>query len=224
MIVLANTKGGVGKSTLAVHLAVWLYEQGFPTALLDTDRQRSSSLWVSEAEPGITVRTADTPEQCLTEARDLLDYHDFVIGDGQAALDDLSRTMLVLADVALLPITPSILDIRSVQQATGILRIAQQLNGGRPEGRLVLNRMKTRDRISQELMKTSPELGVSVGATHVRDLQAFRDSAQQGTVVMRMGKKGTEATFDICCLFDALFRNEIEKRRERHGTGEDGRA
>ena len=76
--------------------------------------------------------------------------------------------------------------------------------------------MKTRDRISQELMKTSPELGVSVGATHVRDLQAFRDSAQQGTVVMRMGKKGTEATFDICCLFEMLFHEEIEKRRARH--------
>ena len=53
MIVCANSKGGVGKSTLATHLAVWLFDQGFQTALLDTDKQRSSSQWIAEAEPQI---------------------------------------------------------------------------------------------------------------------------------------------------------------------------
>jgi hypothetical protein len=44
---LANEKGGVGKSTLAVHLAVWSYDRGMRVALLDTDKQRSSSLWLT---------------------------------------------------------------------------------------------------------------------------------------------------------------------------------
>lgn len=204
MICLANTKGGVGKSTIAVHLAVWLFDQGFKTALIDADKQRSSSQWVSEAEAGITVRVCDTPDSCLAEAKELALSHDFIVGDGPGGLDDLSRTMLLLSDLALLPISPSILDLRSVQQATGILRFAQQINGGRPDGRLILNKMRTRDTISRELQAAAPGLGVGVAATVIRDLQAYRDAAQQGTVVTRMGRKGAQASEEIARLFAEL--------------------
>jgi chromosome partitioning protein len=151
MIVFANTKGGVGKSTLATHLAVWLHDSGYKTGLLDTDKQRSSSQWIAEAESEITLAVADTPENCATAAQELKESCDFVVGDGPGGLDDVSRTLLILADLAVFPISPSILDLRSVQQATGILRYAQGINRGRPDGRLVLNKMRTRDKISQEL-------------------------------------------------------------------------
>src|SRR5215470_15943874 len=98
-IVFANTKGGVGKSTLAVHLAVWLHDKGAAVALLDTDKQRSSSQWIAEAEPRVTVRTAATPEECLSEVQKLARSHDFVVGDGPGGLDDVSRTLLILADL-----------------------------------------------------------------------------------------------------------------------------
>lgn len=206
MIVLANTKGGVGKSTIASHLAVWLHDQGLKTALLDADKQHSSSEWVREAESGITVRTADTPDSCLAEVQALLQSHDCVVGDGPGGLDDLSRAMLLMANLALLPISPSVLDLRSVQQATSILRFAQQINGGRPEGRLILNKMRTRDTISRELKLAAPELGVGVASTVIRDLQAYRDAAQQGTVVTRMGKKAVQAATEISQLFQELMQ------------------
>jgi chromosome partitioning protein len=209
MICLANTKGGVGKSTIAVHLAVWLHDQGFKTALLDADKQRSSSEWVAEAESGITVRVCDTPDSCLSEAQGLAQTHDFVVGDGPGGLDDLSRAMLLLSDLALLPISPSILDLRSVQQATGILRFAQQINGGRPDGRLILNKMRTRDTISRELQAAAPGLGVGVANTVIRDLQAYRDAAQQGTAVTRMGRKGAQAAEEIARLFAELVPQAV---------------
>ena len=101
----ANTKGGVGKSTLAVHLATWFHDQGFKTALIDADAQRSSSQWIAEVESGITVVTTGSPDECLQKAQELLQSHDMVVGDGPGGLDDLSRTMLLLADLALLPIS-----------------------------------------------------------------------------------------------------------------------
>ena len=204
LIVLANTKGGVGKSTLAVHLAVWLHDRGYKTALLDADRQKSSSVWVAEAEPAITVAVSDSPDGCLSEVRGLTTTHDVVVGDGPGGLDDLSRTMLLLADLALLPISPSVLDLRSVQQATAILRYAQGINGGKPEGRLILNKMRTRDTISKELKNAAPTLGVQCANHVVRDLQAYRDAAQQGTVVTRLGRKAAQASNDISALFHEL--------------------
>ncbi|MFM7863010.1 MAG: hypothetical protein ACKPHU_02270, partial [Planctomycetaceae bacterium] len=98
----------------------------------------------------------------MTAVRQLQQDHAFVIGDGQASLDDLGRTLLLMADLAVLPVTPSILDVRSVQQATGVLRYAQELNRGGPEGRLLLNRMRRRDVISREVTAAMPGLGLQL--------------------------------------------------------------
>src|SRR5436309_14681771 len=63
IIVVANSKGGVGKSTLAVHLAAWLHEQGHSVTLADCDMQHSSSEWAKEAIPDVkSVRLADADE------------------------------------------------------------------------------------------------------------------------------------------------------------------
>ena len=214
MIVCANSKGGVGKSTLATHLAVWLFDQGFQTALLDTDKQRSSSQWIAEVEPEISVRVADTPEVCLLNAQELITSHDFVVGDAPGGLEDLSRTLLILADLAVFPISPSILDVRSVAGATAVLRYAQGINGGKPDGRLVLNKMKTRDTISHELRDNAPKLGLQVATNVIRDLQAYRDAAQQGTVVGRVGRKGAQAAADMDALFTELLGNTIAVKRQ----------
>ena len=211
MVVLANTKGGVGKSTLASHLALWAHDLGIQTALIDTDKQRSSSQWISEAEPGITVRIATTPEECLKEAQELRLSHDLIVGDGPAGLDDVSRTLLILADLAILPLTPSILDLRSVQQATDVLKFAQGINGGRPEGRIVLNRVKTRDSISKELVEAAKTLGVKVASTVIRDLQAYRDAAGQATSVSRLGKKGKSAAEEVDALFRELLGSKLKE-------------
>lgn len=219
MVVFTNTKGGVGKSTLAVHLAVWLFDQGLRVAVLDCDKQQSSSHWIREAEPQVTVRVADTPENILAEARGLLKSHDFVVGDGPAGLDDLSRTLLILADLAVLPISPSVLDLRSVSQATQVLRYAQELNHGRPAGRLVLNKMKTRGRISREIRDAAPALGVAVAHHSVRLLEVFVDAAQQGTVVTRMNNDLQGAACDINLLFAELLQAEIAQRRLRPHPG-----
>lgn len=205
MIVFANSKGGVGKSTLAVHLSVWLHDRGFKTALLDADKQRSSSVWISEAEPKITVRTAATAEECALNAQELLQSHDFVVGDAPGGLEDLSRTLLILGDLAVFPISPSILDVRSVVTATEVLRYAQTIRGGKPKGVLVLNKMKSRGRISRQLREEAPKLGLKVAAGVVRNLEIYCDAPQQGTVVTRLLHKPSQAARELDALFLELI-------------------
>jgi chromosome partitioning protein len=222
-IAVVNEKGGVGKSTLAVHLATWLFDRGAKVALLDCDKQRSSSQWIAEVEPQITVAVIETPENLASEAQGLRQSHDFLIGDGPAGLADISRTLLLLADLAIFPISPSILDLRSVAQATSVLKYAHSINAGRPEGRLVLNRMRTRDTISRELRNAAPNLGLTVANSVVRDLQVYRDAAQQGTVVTRMGSRGRDAAKEVSQLFVELLTDKLAfLDRESKTTSEEG--
>jgi len=209
-IAVVNEKGGVGKSTLAVHLATWLFDRGAKVALIDCDKQRSSSQWMAECEPKVTIAVTDTPEILASEAQGLRESHDFVVGDGPAGLADVSRTLLLLADLAIFPISPSILDLRSVAQATAVLKYAHSINNGRPEGRLVLNRMRTRDTISRELRKAAPSLSLTVANSVIRDLQAYRDAAQQGTVVTRMGSRRHNASQEVAQLFVELLTDKLK--------------
>lgn len=209
LIAFANSKGGVGKSTLAVHLAVWLYDHGENVALLDVDKQRSSSTWAAEAEPNLTVRTAATHDEVASTVQELTKTHEFVVADAPGGLEELSRTVLILADLAVFPVLPSILDLRSVSEATKLLKFAQNINGGRPEGRLVLNRLRKRDRISRELTEAAPALGLTVARTTIRDLQAYRNAAQQGTVVARMGSREKDAAAELTQLFVELMTDKL---------------
>lgn len=215
MIVFTNTKGGVGKSTLASHLAVHLHDSGASVALLDADEQRSSSQWVAEAEPGIDVQLATTPESIVEAASELTAKYDYVIADAPGRIEDESRTLMLLADLAVFPVTPSILDLRSVAQAVEVLKYARTINKGRPDALLVLNRVKPRETISRELQAAAPSLGLSVCKTAIRDLQAFRNAAQQGTVVTRMGSTAKPAARDLESLFsEILFFKEQKVANE----------
>src|SRR3984885_1172405 len=82
IIVVANSKGGVGKSTLAVHLTAWLHEQGHSVTLADCDTQHSSSDWANEAVPTVkSVRLAD-PNEILDRLPVLGQQTDYVVADG----------------------------------------------------------------------------------------------------------------------------------------------
>jgi Mrp family chromosome partitioning ATPase len=71
MIVMTNTKGGVGMSTLAAHLAIWLFDQGRKAALLDTDKQATAAGWIERAEKGITIAKATSVDAIRREWKKL---------------------------------------------------------------------------------------------------------------------------------------------------------
>ncbi|MFN9289835.1 MAG: hypothetical protein ACK6EB_17335, partial [Planctomyces sp.] len=109
-----------------------------------------------------------------------------------------------------------------MQQATGVLRYAQELNRGGPEGRLLLNRMRRRDVISREVTAAMPGLGLQLCATQIRDLQAFRDAAQQGTVVTRMGRRGENASADVQRAFAELMSDSLHPSSTRQHQNSSG--
>lgn len=209
VILFSNTKGGVGKSTLAAHLVLYLFDRGCRVALVDADKQGSSAQWIAEAEASIPIRRVQVPEAAVEAVIQLRETHEYVVCDSPGDDNDVPRTLMLLAELAVFPVGPSILDLRSVAVAAALLKYARQINGGRPEGRLLLNKVRKRDRISESLPEAADQLGVPMLRSRVRDLEAFRDAAQQATSAARMKRVRGDAKQDI----EALCREIVEVAR-----------
>ena len=108
IISLVNSKGGVGKSTLAGNLAGWLASHGRSVILADCDTQQSSSEWITEALPDIQVVCLANADAVLDELPSLAQEADFVIADGPGSQTETSRALLMWADLAILPCKASV--------------------------------------------------------------------------------------------------------------------
>ena len=204
IVALVNSKGGVGKSTVAVHLAVWLFEQGKKVALIDSDVQSASSLWLSEAAPEAKIFRLQTPDDVLDQVPKIQEDYEYVIADGPAGLSEVTRTIFFVADLTLLPCGPSVLDLRAVSDAIRVLHQVQRIRKGPPRAVLVPNKLQVQYRLSQELLETAKNLEIPT-SSGLRLRQAYADAAGQGTVVWRMGSKSAqEAAFEIQELFKEI--------------------
>jgi len=217
IVALTNSKGGVGKSTLAVHLAGWRQERGQRIALVDADVQGASSVWVQEAVSEIRVFRLQTPDEILDQVPGIASEFDHLVMDGPAGLSEVTRAMLLVADLALLPCGPSVLDVRAAHEAIRVVKQAQQIRHGLPHAVLVPNKLQVQYRLSRELLETIQSLHVA-SCAGLRLRQAYADAAGQGTVVWRLGPRGAAAACEIQTLFEELFTNESEQANDEPGA------
>lgn len=204
IVTAANQKGGVGKSTIAVHLVSWFREKGVDTALVDADVQGSSSEWANEVDPGTPIYRFHTADEILDEVKLLKEK--VIIIDGPAGLGEVTRAILLVADVALIPCGPSVLDLRAASDAVRALEQVHRIRGETPKGAFVPNKLQKGYRLSEELLMTAKTLGLAV-TPGLGLRQAFADSAGQRSVVWRMNRQAEPAATEMLGLFQHLFAN-----------------
>jgi chromosome partitioning protein len=215
IIVIANSKGGVGKSTIAVHLAAWLHEQGHTVTLADCDTQQSSSEWIKEAIPDVkTVRLSD-PDEILDRLPALGEQSDFVVADGPGSNTETSRALLLRADRAIVPCKASMLEVRALAQATNVLRQAQDIRGGSPEAVIVLSMVGKTYRLTQDMKDAAEALELPVAKTALTLKQIYADAPGQGAVVWQLGSRGKEAAAEVHALFREILPEACAMKSRR---------
>src|SRR5260370_15583785 len=117
IVALLNQKGGVGKSTLALHLAGAWALQGKRVTVIDADPQGSALDWSEQRANGQLPRlfgVIGLPRDTLhREAPALARDSDHVVIDGPPRIAALMRSALLAADLVLVPVQPSPLDGRA---------------------------------------------------------------------------------------------------------------
>lgn len=219
IVVVANSKGGVGKSTIAVHLAGWLNEQGYSVTLADCDAQRSSSEWVQESSPGVTAVRLASPDEILNELPGLNEACDYVVADGPGSNSETSRALLLRADLAIVPCKASMLEVRALAQATEVLRQAQDIRGGQPDARIVLSMVGKNYRLTKDMKEAADELELPVAKVPVTLRQVYADSPGQGALVWNLGARGKEAGDEVRALFRELFPKLKKKSPSKPARG-----
>lgn len=127
IIAIANTKGGVGKSTFAVNLAAEAAGRGKRVLLIDADPQGSSAIFASVREDGRPrFETVEVRQPTLHRQMDRLsDGYDFVIIDVGARDSTLLRSAVMSATTVLVPAVPSAFDAWASEDMLRILRDAR---------------------------------------------------------------------------------------------------
>ncbi len=201
IIAIANNKGGVGKSTLAVHLATWLHRRGRSVILADCDTQQSSSEWMREVQPDLRTETYRDADAILNEFPSLKNDAEFIIADGPGSNSETSRALLLLADFALVPCKASMLEVRALAKVTEVLRQAQDIRGGMPPSVIVLSMVGKNYRLTKDMKDAATALSLPVASTSVTLRQIYADAPGQGTVVWDMKARTRDAANELDQLF-----------------------
>ena len=205
IISIVNSKGGVGKSTIAGSLVAWLHEQGRHVILVDCDTQKSSSEWICEAFPEIRLVRLETVDEVLDELPELRTEADYVVCDGPGSQTEMSRGLLMWADLAIIPSKASMFEARALDKNTKFVRQAQTIRRGPPQAIAVLSMVGQGYRLTRDMRKAAEALGLTLADSSVTLRQAYADAPGQGTVVWRMGSREKDAAIEIDTLFRELL-------------------
>lgn len=155
-VIVANAKGGCGKTTIATNIAGFFARQGRRTAIIDCDPQGSAAAWCADrpAEmPAVAaVRCAEAHGLAAGWSLRIPAGTEYLVVDTPAGFRENQLAQLTrLAQVMLVPVLPSALDLRATLAFLDGVRRMPEVRGGSLRVGLVANRVRDRTLAAREL-------------------------------------------------------------------------
>jgi chromosome partitioning protein len=200
-IAIISQKGGAGKTTIAIHLAVAAERRGMNTALFDLDPQASASSWSdkrNKPSPAVVSAQAARLPGLLEQAQ--AQSADLVIIDSAPNADSASLAAARAADLILIPCRPAAFDLNAIGTTLGLAAVA-----GKP-AYVVLNAVPPLGKVGEEARRALEQGGVLVAPPVLHHLVAFSHAVNDGRTAQELDPTSKAAT-EIDALF-AWVRNQ----------------
>ena len=187
-----HSKGGCGKSTIAINVARTLQLRGLDVAVLDTDKQSTAQNWrASGSDELLPVFGVDKPSNLQSTVQSLTGAFDLAVIDGGAHLQEMHAAMIKASDLVLIPIQPSPGDIWPTETIVELVRTRQEVAGS-PEAAFVVNRRKQGTRLGKATEETLRQFELPVWEGTV-DRVAYAEALGQGNSVVESGDEKAAA-------------------------------
>jgi chromosome partitioning protein len=202
-IALVCQKGGVGKSTIAIHLAAEAAFDGVRVLLVDLDPQASAARWGDRRRPGgpdvdVAIESPARLDAALIQAA--AEGYQLAVLDTAPHADQAALEAARAANLVLVPVRCSILDLDAMGATLDLCALARR------RGFAVLNAAPTGSRVVQEAAETVAKLGAVVISTVIRDRVAFRHALVDGRVA-RESDPGGMAMAEVTAFYKETCRH-----------------
>ena len=210
ILTIGNVKGGVGKTTLAVNIAISRALAGRDVLLVDGDEQGTAVAFTDlragalGGAPGYTAVTLQGAA-LRTQVRQLATKYDDVLIDVGGRDTGSLRAALTVSDTLLIPVQPRTFDVWSVEQMSALVREAQAVNDGL-RALAVLNAANSAGKDNDEAAAVLAAAdGIACLDVRVVRRKAFPNAAAAGRSVVEQAGQDPKAAAELAALVAALY-------------------
>lgn len=200
IIAITNTKGGVSKTTTAVHLAEWLRRKEQRVIFINASFQKGVHNWLTALD--ITFYQEKDPDELVSLIESLENQADYILIDVPGA-SEIVRVVLDYCDRALVPIKPAILDLQDCISLINIVKRKQRLRKDLQVDYFI-SRIDGRSNAHKEAIEYFERHQIKLLDTRIRELKIIGDSPAYSSTVFNIDDaKAKEVAQD----YDRLFNN-----------------
>lgn len=196
IITVSHQKGGVGKTTLALNLAACFKKGGLSVGVMDTDLQGSLAAISTDLE-GIDF----IPFEKIANLKDL--KYEIIVIDTPPYLMDSMADLFAISDYVLVPTKIGFFDVLAIRATMEIIRQVK-VNYPNLKYGVVLNMLKNRTSITEEIKSTLVDYGAPVLKTMIFDRVAYTRSSITSGVFSTDDSKAQEEMFSLA---DEIFKD-----------------
>ena len=211
-ILVANPKGGAGKSTLSTNIAGMLASTRQKVVIMDLDKQQSATNWLARRPAALPKIMSWNEDTDMEELRAFAPQ--WMIIDTHARLRRADRTYLLSrANFVLVPVNPSVFDIEATAKFLIKLHMDTNVQSGKVAIGLVGSRTDSRTRMAQELNSFFQRSGLPV-VMFVPDSVVYPQCARDGMSIYDLPRNRTEQQLEAWQPLVEWIRAQMLRSKE----------
>ncbi|MDR2780930.1 MAG: AAA family ATPase [Holosporaceae bacterium] len=190
VIAILNQKGGVGKTTLSVHIASTLALAGNRVLLIDADAQRCALEWAASREMKSIFSVVGISKNIIHKEIPLLKpNYDYIVIDGPPRVYDVARSAIAASDIILIPVQPSLYDVWSAKEVVDLINEVK-------EPLQAYKKIKAAFIINRKIFNTIIGRDVVEALEQYKNVPVLSSCITQRIVYAEMAARGTTAVED----------------------------
>ncbi len=204
IISLLNQKGGVGKTTLAIHLATGLAMKKKRVLLLDADRQGSALDWAANREEAPLFPVVGLPKPNIhRELPKMAEDYAHVVIDSPPHSNEVARSVIMASDLILIPVQPSPYDVWATKETVDLITEARPYKE-KLKSVFVVNRKIVNTAIGRDVIESLGAYELPVLKAQICQRVSFAESASSGLTVLETDPDGL-ASQEITSLVSEIL-------------------